>query len=392
MSEKISVIVPVYNVESYLEKCVHSICSQTYENLEIILVDDGSTDSSGKICDEISCRDKRVKVYHKVNGGLVSARKYGVEKATGMYLSFVDGDDWIELNMYAKMMGHISRNTNMQLVTSGLRYEWENKFEDIYDGLTEGDYCGKDKICDILYNLTCDRKSWRQKILTSVCNKLFVTEIMKCAVLDMDDTVTLGEDGVLLCNYISMIENICVMNYVGYHYVQHTDSMIHKNSYESFVKIYNLKKCFEECMERRGIRELMQGQIDYYVKGFLGNVINDIYDIRIINPVYIFPFDDLPFGTRIVLYGAGVVGDSYWNYIIQTKHLNLVKCVDKNYKEKQKYGKNVHSIITLKDEVFDYIIIAVEQEQTAKEIKKEILSVGIEEDRILWRKPTGKIL
>ena len=97
---RISVIVPVYNVEQYLPRCVESILAQTYENLEILLVDDGAKDGSGAICDAYARQDERVKVIHKENGGLSSARNAGIDASTGEYLSFVDSDDWIEPDMY----------------------------------------------------------------------------------------------------------------------------------------------------------------------------------------------------------------------------------------------------------------------------------------------------
>lgn len=100
MNELISVIVPVYNVAPYLERCVESICRQIYRNLEIILVDDGSTDSSGKLCDRLAESDERVKVIHKKNGGLSSARNRGLDCAVGTYIGFVDSDDYIDLSMY----------------------------------------------------------------------------------------------------------------------------------------------------------------------------------------------------------------------------------------------------------------------------------------------------
>lgn len=100
----ISVIVSIYNVQSYVEKSVHSICNQTYKNLEIILVDDGATDNSGKICDELATMDSRIKVIHKQNGGLSSARNEGIKIATGEYIAFVDGDDWIDEDMYEGML------------------------------------------------------------------------------------------------------------------------------------------------------------------------------------------------------------------------------------------------------------------------------------------------
>ena len=98
--DKISIVVPIYNVEKYLKECIESILIQTYKNLEIILVDDGATDSSGSICDEYKQKDNRIKVIHKKNGGLSDARNAGIEVATGEYISFIDSDDYIANDMY----------------------------------------------------------------------------------------------------------------------------------------------------------------------------------------------------------------------------------------------------------------------------------------------------
>lgn len=97
--KKVSIIVPVYNVEMYLERCVNSLCDQTYNNIEIILVDDGSTDHSGHLCDSLAYRDDRIRVIHKMNGGLSDARNAGIEKAVGGYIAFIDSDDWYDPNM-----------------------------------------------------------------------------------------------------------------------------------------------------------------------------------------------------------------------------------------------------------------------------------------------------
>lgn len=97
--KKISVVVPVYNVEAFLERCVHSLCRQTYTNLEIILVDDGSPDHSGDLCDTLAARDNRIVVIHKQNGGLSDARNTGIAHATGDYIAFVDSDDWYDPTM-----------------------------------------------------------------------------------------------------------------------------------------------------------------------------------------------------------------------------------------------------------------------------------------------------
>jgi glycosyltransferase involved in cell wall biosynthesis len=106
-SPKTSIIVPIYKVEPYLSDCINSLINQTYHNLEIILVDDGSPDNCGKICDEYAQKDSRIKVIHKENGGLVSARNAGYEAATGDWIMYLDGDDWIELNTCEIIIKHI---------------------------------------------------------------------------------------------------------------------------------------------------------------------------------------------------------------------------------------------------------------------------------------------
>lgn len=114
----ISVIVPVYNVEKYLPKCVDSILNQTYRNLEVILVDDGTKDASDAICDDYARKDPRVKVIHKVNGGLSSARNAGIDIARGEYLGFVDSDDWIEPETYESLL-KLARKYDVKLVCGG---------------------------------------------------------------------------------------------------------------------------------------------------------------------------------------------------------------------------------------------------------------------------------
>src|SRR5699024_4494271 len=127
MSDLISVIVPVYNVEKYVRRCIDSICGQTYSNLEIILIDDGSTDSSGKICDEMAAKDGRISVIHQENKGLSQARNAGLDQAKGEYIAFVDSDDYLSLNMYECLLKSLKEN-NADVVRCAIKnvYEGEN--------------------------------------------------------------------------------------------------------------------------------------------------------------------------------------------------------------------------------------------------------------------------
>lgn len=132
-NELISIIVPVYKVEKYLERCVRSILNQSYRNLEIILVDDGSPDMCGQICDEMASLDNRIKVYHKENGGISDARNYGVERANGEYIGFVDSDDYIHERMYEELYKAIKKSSTL-IVECGLTRIYKNKERPHYIG------------------------------------------------------------------------------------------------------------------------------------------------------------------------------------------------------------------------------------------------------------------
>ena len=121
----ISVIVPIYNVEKYVNKCVGSIVNQTYTNLEIILVDDGSPDRCPEICDEWAKKDSRIKVIHKKNGGLSDARNAGMKIASGDYIAFVDSDDWIAPEMYERLLMAI-KNDNSDIAACAVKMVWED--------------------------------------------------------------------------------------------------------------------------------------------------------------------------------------------------------------------------------------------------------------------------
>ena len=121
----ISIVVPVYNVKQFLTKCLNSIISQTYSNLEIIVVDDGSTDGSATICDDYAKKDKRISVIHKENGGLASARNAGIDVAKGTYIGFVDSDDYIEPYMYEKLLQAILKYS-CNIAVCGINYVFDD--------------------------------------------------------------------------------------------------------------------------------------------------------------------------------------------------------------------------------------------------------------------------
>ena len=166
----ISVIVPVYNVEKYLEECVKSIIRQTYKNIEILLIDDGSTDNSGKVCDDFAESDKRIKVFHKKNGGLSDARNYGVENASGKYVMFVDSDDIVAESIIEILYHMIVADKDLKLTACRLAHFKDGKVPEFFNSNAEIEYLSKE---EALVNFLCQKS-----IPTSACAKLYEAELL----------------------------------------------------------------------------------------------------------------------------------------------------------------------------------------------------------------------
>ena len=171
MQELVSIIIPIYNDEKYLEETVSSVCQQTYINLEIILVDDGSNDSSSHICDKLATKDKRIKVIHKSNGGLSSARNVGIDNANGDYLFFLDGDDFIERNTINVLVEPFKSYKNIGIVSAPCFYKYEQGKKSIFRSDWE-----IDSTRTILSNLFC-QLTLEQKVCFSACCKLYKKEL-----------------------------------------------------------------------------------------------------------------------------------------------------------------------------------------------------------------------
>lgn len=187
-SELISIVIPVYNTEKYLKKCVNSILNQTYCNLDIILVDDGSTDNSGKICDELTKADKRIRVFHKENSGVSASRNLGIMEAKGKYIGFVDSDDFIEADMYKILYENmIKYNLDISICNC---YTVTNK-EKFYD-----DHKIKDKILLINNNKYFYKLLHQDYFKYALWNKLYKTEKIKKYMINNE--VHMGEDLLLL--------------------------------------------------------------------------------------------------------------------------------------------------------------------------------------------------
>lgn len=210
----ISIIVPVYKVEKYLDRCVESIVSQTYTDLEIILVDDGSPDNCPAVCDAWAEKDSRIRVIHKSNGGLSDARNTGMAVATGGYISFIDSDDWIAPQFYEKLLEAIKRDRS-DIAACSVEMIWE-------DGSPSRMLTGE-------FNCVLERHEAQAELLAEaklkqpVWYKLYRTSIIK------DVPFTTGkyhEDVFWSYQAIGVAEKVSVIDYVGYFYWQRSGSIM----------------------------------------------------------------------------------------------------------------------------------------------------------------------
>lgn len=214
----ISVIVPIYKVEAYLCRCVDSILNQTYSDLEIILVDDGSPDGCPRICDEYARQDNRVRVIHKENGGLMSAWKAGFAEATGELIGFVDSDDWIDANMYESML-QVQKHSGAEIVAVSLIREFDNKSEREQVFLEGGLYSRERMEKEIFPRLISMGTMMDRLVSPNRVTKLFKAQLLRDNIGYCDNRISLGEDFITTMACICDAQSIYVMDdFFPYHY------------------------------------------------------------------------------------------------------------------------------------------------------------------------------
>lgn len=372
----ISIIIPVYNVEQYIDKCIHSILNQTYGNFEIIIIDDGSTDSSGQRCDEYASKDSRIKVIHRENKGIVSARKEGLIYSVGEYVTYVDGDDWIDNAAYENMISDIEKNDSDIVIYA--HYESiGNINKPIYHNILKGKHNKASLVDNIYPNMIAGDDFFEWRMFTSVCDKLFRREILLKALINEDERITIGED--IACVIPAMFEadSVFISDKCFYHYRQSTNSMVKKVSdiiteRERYSVLYRYVK---DILVKYGYSNIVKQWIDLLLFIMIPRS-DQLYD-GFEDAEYIFPFKNIRRGSRIALYCAGTYGQRLYNYINSSGSAEIVVWVDQNYNELQKMGLAVNNPEELINYEFDGIIVATMFDHSRKAIYKYLSSLNL---------------
>ncbi len=376
---KVTVIVPVYNVAGYLEQCLSSITGQTYDRLQIILVDDGSTDASGQICDRYQAQDDRIVVIHKANEGLVRARKTAVSIAAGEYVCYVDGDDWIEPDMIEGLLGDMER-TEADMVVSGY---YCNAGHDVWkaaDRLEEGIYDADKIIPSMLYT----GRFYEFGISQFVWAKLFRKDVLFRVQMQVDDRISCGEDVAVTYPYILQTDRLYCSDYCGYHYRQRADSMTNRVDGKDFVGNKVLLSYLYHIFCRSAYADKLYGQLNQYAKNLL--LMRQIGCLDVPGgQMVLLPFGGIGKNARVIIYGAGKLGQSIYYYLREVPSIEIVDWLDKKYLlyRKTQYCVNPpERVKAYPEDSYDVILIAVNSPETAEGIRGDLMHMGIHGEKI----------
>ena len=251
----ISVVVPVYNVEDQLPRCIESIMAQTKKNIEIILVDDGATDKSGAICDEYAKKDAGIQVVHKPNGGLTSAWKAGAAAATGVYLGFVDSDDWIDEDMYERMWESAVKYDS-DVVVCGLVFDYEDKSIEKRQEISgfEKEFYNREELEALFPTLINDGHFFGRMLQPARVTKLYRKELVDRNMPLCKEEVSVGEDLQLTLPALLDAKSMSVVkDFYPYHYWFHQKSMTGKYDPKYLDKIKIMANRMKEISREKGV-------------------------------------------------------------------------------------------------------------------------------------------
>jgi glycosyltransferase involved in cell wall biosynthesis len=377
----ISVLVPIYKIDRYLGICVESLLNQTYKNLEIILVDDGSPDRCPEICDLYASKDERIKVIHKENGGLVSARKAALMAAKGSYIGYVDGDDWVGPGFYHSLYSSI-KESDADIAIAGFSRDLFSSTKNILNAIPSGVYEG-DALDAIKKQMIADGVFYRHGITTYLWNKLFKREVIEKYQMEVDNRITIGEDAATVYPAIMASKKIVITDNCAYHYRQREDSMLktatnHNNEYLKVMYLHDyMKQSLKGWSEEY---DLLRQTEDLILSTFIirtGGTLKD--DGGLAN----FPFAVDFSGKKLAVYGAGTFGQQLVRRLKNENQCTITTWVDDDYWEYRRCCMDVDPIEQICKVVYDAIVIALIDPVQIEKIKHLLYDYGVEEKMII---------
>lgn len=374
----ISVIVPIYMIDRYIGICIESILHQTYQNLEIVLVDDGSRDRCAEICDLYASKDRRIRVIHKPNGGLVSARKAGLQQSNGAYITYVDGDDWIGPG-FIEGLYTAAEISGADMVCAGFTRDLFSRSASFTNYIPSGIYTGE-KLRELWKSMASMAPYYRPGIHTYVWNKLFKRDILLEPQACVDNRISIGEDGAVTYPALLKCKTVAVIDNVAYHYRQREDSMLKQSTgysteAQKLLYLYDYLMHWAECTDP--VLNIPQQIVDYVLSIAImrsgGRLPSDDFST----------FDSAYYGKRVVIYSAGTFGQQLMNRFRETKHCDVVAWLDDDCWEYRRCCLNVDPVESVTGLSYEYILIATVDSMVAERIKRRLMDLGVSQSKIL---------
>lgn len=318
----ISIIIPVYNVEKYLAKCVESVINQTYKKIQIILIDDGSTDNSGKICDDFKLKDNRIEVIHKKNGGLSDARNAGLKIVKGDYIGFIDSDDYIEKDMYETLLCLlIENNADISIVSF---FEYENGM------FTKMEYTNeliKMNSLDGIKHILMDKK-----IPNYAWNKLFKKNIFNDIIFPVGRKF---EDISITYKLFENANNIVFKDVAKYYYIRRDDSITKTKNYDNYKDYVDILMERYRYLENKYAHKI-QPYNDY---GLINNMlwyytVLCSFDIKELESKFAYIYDTL---IKIIDSNIEFLKNNLNEY-----NMKILRCMRNDNKESRKIVKDLY--------------------------------------------------
>jgi len=379
---EVSVIVPIYRIEKYLPECIDSLLDQSFLDFELLLVDDGSPDNCPKICDDYAAKDSRVKVIHKENGGLLSARKEGLKKAQGKYIAFVDGDDWVD-KFYLDTLFKLAHANDADLVVTGQFREFDGKIETIKPK-EAGVYNENGIKSYIIPNAIYNGQFCEHGISTYVWNKLYKRELLYKILMDVPNEIIMGEDAAITYSYLAISKSLVISRIPLYYYRQRNDSIVKslENPKIEYYRLGLLMNFLKIKLSHVLNEDTLNKQIKFYLYSQIlvrtgGLILNNSGEI-IFNP-----FLRIKENSKIVVYSSGSFGQHILSTNVKTGFLKIIKWIDVDYHDLIIGGHSVEPVGSIHEVDFDYLIIATTNPSTYESIKIELKLLGINEDKIV---------
>lgn len=370
----VSIIIPIYNAERYLGECIDSLLVQTYKNIEIILVNDGSEDETEKCCKRYVNLDSRVKYFYQRNKGQNSARYLGLSNSSGELITFVDADDIVKDNLIEILVDALEENL-CDMVLSGV-YKWYGDKLEENNMLLCGLYSGR----EIALNVIDHNHFYQANVNTSLYANLFRKEIIKKVFNSLDLSIDFSEDviSVILACFCS--NKVLVLKEYMYYQRMHEDSFTHKHEKSNFESQKRLFEFSRQINTKWEIGRLFEYEIDSLIKRDLLIGGYDAFG----EVGYLFPFVGVKPKSRIIIYGAGAMGKEIIRFINKYKHYKICGVIDQKL-----YGQRIYNFSIKKlEEIdflsieYDYLIIANSKEEVAGTIMDRLISLGIEAYKI----------